>query len=139
MEDNMEKTEKVSVNMNIGTLSQIDILVDNGFYSNRSDFINQAVREALKDKQHNIQQEMDKYDKMNFIWFMGICRLDADELMKIKNNGNKKVVKGHGLLYIDEYLDDLAIETISKINVKGKVICSDRLKEYYNLNNKENK
>ena len=50
----MEKTEKVSVNMNIGTLSQIDILVDNGFYSNRSDFINQAVREALKDKQHNI-------------------------------------------------------------------------------------
>ena len=32
-------------NMIIGTLSQIDLLVDQGFYSNRSDLINQAVRE----------------------------------------------------------------------------------------------
>ena len=32
-------SEKVSVNMNVGTLSQIDLLVDLGYYSNRSDFI----------------------------------------------------------------------------------------------------
>ena len=40
-------TEKVSVNINTSTLSTIDLLVDNGYYSNRSDFINQAVRSEL--------------------------------------------------------------------------------------------
>ena len=44
-------SEKVSVNMNVGTLSQIDVLVDLGYYSNRSDFINQAVRQAIDQKQ----------------------------------------------------------------------------------------
>ena len=43
-------TEKVSVNMNIATLAQIDLLVDQGHYSNRSDFINEAVRQSLEQK-----------------------------------------------------------------------------------------
>ena len=60
----MENNEKVSVNMNIGTLSQIDLLVDQGFYSNRSDFINQAVREYLNQKQERINEEKEKYDKI---------------------------------------------------------------------------
>ena len=33
-------SEKVSVNINSSTLSSIDLLVDYGYYSNRSDFIN---------------------------------------------------------------------------------------------------
>ena len=44
-------TEKVSVNINTATLSTIDLLVDNGYYSNRSDFINQAVRAELRRQQ----------------------------------------------------------------------------------------
>ena len=40
-------TEKVSVNINTSTLAAIDLLVDNGHYFNRSDFINQALREAI--------------------------------------------------------------------------------------------
>ena len=43
--------EKVSVNINTATLSSIDLLVDNGYYSNRSDFINQAVRAELQRQQ----------------------------------------------------------------------------------------
>ena len=35
-------TEKVSVNINTTTLAAIDLLIDNGHYFNRSDFINQA-------------------------------------------------------------------------------------------------
>ena len=59
----MDNTEKVSVNINIGTLSQIDLLVDQGFFSNRSDFINQAVREYLNGKQEQIRAEEENYDK----------------------------------------------------------------------------
>ena len=42
--------EKVSVNINSSTLSEIDLLVDNGYSSNRSDFINHALRLALKEE-----------------------------------------------------------------------------------------
>lgn len=129
----IEKTEKISVNMNIGTVSQIDLLVDQGFYSNRSDFINQAVRESLNQKQGRIQEEQDKHDQLNFIWFLGICGLDAQELLKIKELNNTKIIKGYGLLYIDGSLDDLVLETISEIKVKGKVVCSERIKKHYGI------
>ena len=129
----MDKNEKVSVNMNIGTLSQIDLLVDQGFYSNRSDFINQAVRESLNQKQDRINAEKDKHDKKNFIWFLGVYRLQYTELIQIKNNGNSKRISGYGMLYIDERLDSLVMETISEIHVKGKVLCSKTIKEHYGL------
>lgn len=128
-----DKSEKVSVNMNIGTVSQIDLLVDQGFYSNRSDFINQAVRESLNQKQSRIREEQEKHDQWNFIWFLGICRLDAQELLKIKESNNTKVIKGYGILYIDKSLDDLVLETITQIKVKGKILCSDHVKKHYGL------
>ncbi len=129
----MENNEKVSVNMNIGTLSQIDLLVDQGFYSNRSDFINQAVREYLNQKQERINEEKEKYDKKNYIWFLGIYSLRSQELLQIKENGGTKRITGYGMLYIDERLDPLVRETISEIRVKGKILCSDALKEHYAL------
>ena len=129
----MDKNEKVSVNMNIGTLSQIDLLVDQGFYSNRSDFINQAVRESLNQKQDRINAEKDKHDKKNFIWFLGVYRLQYTELIQIKKNGNSKRISGYGMLCIDEGLDSLVLETISEIHVKGKVLCSKTIKERYGL------
>ena len=129
----MDNTEKVSVNINIGTLSQIDLLVDQGFYSNRSDFINQAVREYLNNKQDKIRAEEENYDKWNFIWFIGLRALLKNELEPVKNQGRRKEIRGYGMLLIDESLDDLVIETISSIHVKGKVKCSDRIKEHYQL------
>lgn len=127
----MSNTEKVSINMNIGTLSQIDLLVDQGYYSDRSDFINQSVREALNLKQEKIKAEEEHYDKWNFIWFVGVRIMNKNELEQTKKIGHKKTVKGYGWLVIDEALDDLVIETISSIHVKGKVKCSKRLQEYY--------
>ena len=129
----MDNTEKVSVNINIGTLSQIDLLVDQGFFSNRSDFINQAVREYLNGKQDQIRAEEENYDKYNFVWFIGLRGLTKSELELVKKQGHKKEIRGYGMLLIDESLDDLVIETISSINVRGKIKCSDRIREHYQL------
>ena len=129
----MDNTEKVSVNINIGTLSQIDLLVDQGFFSNRSDFINQAVREYLNGKQDQIRAEEENYDKYNFVWFIGLRGLQRSELELVKKQGHKKEIRGYGMLLIDESLDDLVIETISSINVRGKIRCSDRIREHYQL------
>ena len=129
----MDNTEKVSVNINIGTLSQIDLLVDQGFFSNRSDFINQAVREYLNGKQEQIRAEEENYDKYNFVWFIGLRGLTKSELELVKKQGHKKEIRGYGMLLVDESLDDLVIETISSINVRGKIKCSDRIRKHYQL------
>ena len=130
----MDTTEKVSVNMNVGTLSQIDLLIDQGYYSNRSDFINQAVRQVLDQKQPIIQQLSEQNRAQNKDWFIGICSsLTTDALLRAKRTGQKLSVRGYGLFFIDEKLDDLVIENVQEITVRGKILCSDRIKEHFGL------
>ncbi len=129
----METSEKVSVNMNIATLSQIDLLVDKGYYSNRSDFINQSVRQALNEKK-SVIEEMSKQQKdLDFRWFIGVMSLEKEELLKAKENKIKIKIKGYGLLGIDSELDDIVIENVESIAVKGKVMCSDRIKKHFKI------
>ena len=53
-------SEKVSVNINSSTLSNIDLLVDNGYYSNRCYFINHALRVALQQQQSTLDRIISK-------------------------------------------------------------------------------
>ena len=129
----METSEKLSVNMNIATVSQIDLLVDKGYYSNRSDFINQAVRQALDEKRSVIEETGRHQRELDFRWFIGIMMLDKEELLKAKATQNKLKIKGYGLLAINSELDDLVIENVEIISIKGKVICSDRIKKHFNI------
>lgn len=127
----METSEKVSVNMNIATISQIDLLVDSGYYSNRSDFINQAVRQALDAKKSVIDETSKRQNDLDYRWFIGVMSLDKEELLKAKENQHKIKIKGYGLLGISSELDDLAVENIESIAVKGKVVCSDRIRKHF--------
>ena len=129
----METSEKVSVNMNIATLSQIDLLVDKGYYSNRSDFINQAVRQALNEKSSVIEETSTQQNDLDFRWFIGVMSLEKEALLKAKENQIKMKIKGYGLLGIDSELDALVIENVESIAVKGKVICSDRIKTHFKI------
>ena len=43
----MTETEKITINISAVDLGRIDLLVDEGFYSNRSDFIRSAIRKEL--------------------------------------------------------------------------------------------
>lgn len=121
-------TEKVSVNMNVGTLSQIDLLVDLGYYSNRSDFINQAVRQVLDQKQTIIENESRRHQESNSDWFIGVYVFTKEQLLHAREEGKKITVRGYGLLIIGSDLDELAVEMIEKIDVKGRVVASDFVK-----------
>ena len=129
----METSEKVSVNMNIATLSQIDLLVDKGYYSNRSDFINQSVRQALNEKKSVIEETSKQQKDLDFWWFIGVMGLEREDLLKAKEKKKKIKIKGYGLLCIDGELDDIVIENVESVAVKGKVICSDRIKKHFNI------
>jgi len=42
-----EKTEKITINLGLVDLGQIDLLVQEGFYTNRTDFIRTAIRNQI--------------------------------------------------------------------------------------------
>ena len=129
----METTEKVSVNMNIATISQIDLLVDEGYFSNRSDFINQAVRQVLDQKTHIIENVRQRKSGTDSYWFIGISGLCADDLLKIKEKQMKIKISGYGLLILRDVPDALVLETVESIAVKGKIVCSDGVKAHFSL------
>ena len=135
---NEKFSEKVSVNINASTLSSIDLLVDNGYYSNRSDFINQALRESLQNHQNTIDRIIDKKTKFNDSgsnqWFIGVYGLEKQELDTAKKNGREIEINGYGVLVIDKDIDEESIfEVVRTIKVKGKVLCKKSIKEHYGL------
>ena len=131
-------SEKVSVNINTSTLSSIDLLVDNGYYSNRSDFINQALREGLQKHQNTldriIDQNTESYAEGPNHWFIGVYGIEKRDIEIAKNRGREFEIKGYGVLVIDEDIDDETLfEVVRTIKVKGKVVCKKSIKEHYGL------
>lgn len=141
-------TEKVSVNINSSTLSMIDLLVDNGYYSNRSDFINEAVRDEL-DKKSSIIDRIDNAErqkceksaasskeesKTQNDWFIGVSGFEKEYLEELKEKGIKESIKGYGVLVIGKDCpDELVFETVESIRVRGKVHCSQAIKDHYGI------
>jgi Arc/MetJ-type ribon-helix-helix transcriptional regulator len=135
---NENYSEKVSVNINTSTLSNIDILVDNGYYSNRSDFINQALREKLQKHQSTleriIEKQMEKGSNNPNRWFVGISSLGDYELKQAEEKGLSLTYTGYGILTIDKDMDEeLLFRVVKSITVKGKVISSQTIKDHYGL------
>ena len=136
--NNTNLSEKVSVNINTSTLSTIDLLVDNGYFSNRSDFINQALRESLQKHQNTIDRIIDKKTELNGSssseWFIGVYGLDKHYIDKIKNQGKEIEISGYGVLVIDKDIDeDTLFEVVSTIKIRGRVVCKKSIMEHYGL------
>lgn len=129
-------TEKVSVNINTSTLAAVDMLVDNGYYFNRSDFINQALREALQRNNPNIERCAQEAGKRLTAgeWFMGIRNLSLTEVEEILEQGRRITISGYGLLRIETDIPpEKLFRAVREIRVKGRVMCSLEEKEHYGL------
>lgn len=131
-------SEKVSVNINTSTLSQIDLLVDNGYYSNRSDFINQSLRASLQQQQSTldriIEQRAESSPGRKEQWFVGLFSLSAEDVEAMYRAGGGFTITGYGVLMIDEEADEEELfAAIDKIRVKGKVTCTRSVKERYGI------
>ncbi|MBR4080963.1 MAG: hypothetical protein IKK21_04170 [Clostridia bacterium] len=127
-------TEKVSVNMNVSTLSSIDLLVDEGYYSNRSDFINQAVREAVMRHQPTIEIIRANASMIRGLqWCLGLYNITPDMLKRISPD-DPITLRVYGLLTIDKDCDEnWLFACVKSITVRGKVIASDTVKAHYGL------
>ena len=135
---NENLTEKVSVNINTSTLSSIDLLVDNGYFSNRSDFINQALREGLQKHQKTLDRIIDNkitpgMDNPNQ-WFLGVYGLEKQVLEQAKASGKEMTITGYGVLVIGDDIDtEMLFQVVKSIKIKGKSICRKCIKEHYGL------
>lgn len=133
---NEKYSEKVSVNINTSTLSGIDLLVDNGYYSNRSDFINQALRELLQKHRGTLDRIIDKNMEKgaDSRWFAGVCSLEREDLEMAEAQGRTLAYTGYGVLAIGENVDEaLLFRVVRSIRLKGKAICSEAVKAHYGL------
>ena len=130
-------TEKVSVNINTATLSSIDLLVDNGHYSNRSDFINQAVRSELQRQQkvtERIIRQQEKAAEDEYGWFIGIFGITTKMIEDSFRKEESMDVQGYGLLIIHEGCDEEKLfQVVKSINVRGRVRASASIKKHYGL------
>ena len=54
----LEKTEKITINLGLVDLGQIDLLVQEGFYANRTDFIRSAIRTQLATRAAAVEQSV---------------------------------------------------------------------------------
>jgi Arc/MetJ-type ribon-helix-helix transcriptional regulator len=65
----MSETEKITINLGLVDLGQIDLLVQEGFYSNRTDFIRTAIRNQLRTHAEEVRQTVER----GRLWYSG-CR-----------------------------------------------------------------
>ena len=79
---NTPDTEKVSVNIGLVDLGQIDLLVEQGFYTNRTDFIRTAVRDLLHARGDIVQQQL-----KSRVMVLGVLSYGRAALEKLEQRG----------------------------------------------------
>jgi Arc/MetJ-type ribon-helix-helix transcriptional regulator len=107
--------EKITINLGYVDLGQIDLLVAESFYSNRTDFIRTAIRNQLSTHADALKQVVAR--KM---LVLGLQQFAAADLEAVRRAGEKLEIRVLGLASIaEDVTPELALETIGSITVLG--------------------
>lgn len=116
--------EKITVNLGCVDLGQIDLLVQEGFYANRSDFIRTATRNQLAVHGDSVRQAAARKTLS-----LGVLHVTESELLALKAAGETLDIRVLGLATIHPSVTpDLALATISSITVLGALHASAAVK-----------
>lgn len=114
------ESEKLTINLGYVDLGQVDLLVGEGFYANRSDFIRTAIRNQLSQHGEALRQVVAR--KM---LVLGLQHFSADDLRRVQQAGEKLQIRVLGLASIaTDVPPELAAETIASITVLGALHAS---------------
>jgi Arc/MetJ-type ribon-helix-helix transcriptional regulator len=118
------ESEKITINLGYVDLGQIDLLVREGFYSNRSDLIRTAIRNQLARHADDVKQTIVRQTLE-----IGLRRFSRADLETVRAAGEKLSIKVIGLTIIAEDVScDLASATIEAITVLGSLQASEAVK-----------
>ena len=116
----ISESEKLTINLGYVDLGQIDLLVAEGFYANRSDFIRTAIRNHLATHGDALRQVVAR--KM---LVLGLQQFSAADLTRVRAAGEKLQIRVLGLASIaPDVPAELAAETIESITVLGALHAS---------------
>jgi Arc/MetJ-type ribon-helix-helix transcriptional regulator len=121
----MPDSEKITINMNAVDLGKIDLLVQEGVYSNRTDFIRTAIRSQLEKHTFEIQQTVTRHSSV-----IGALIYDRTDLERRRAGGEKMSINIVGILNLaDDITPELAREVIEFIRVRGAFNASQAVKD----------
>lgn len=121
----MAETEKITINMSVVDLGKIDLLVEEGFYQNRTDFIRTAIRVQLDKHEPSVQSSV-----VRNTYGMGIFEYGRKDLEKIVDKGERRSFKVIGMLVLNNDIPpELADQAIESIRVRGVFRASEAVKE----------
>jgi Arc/MetJ-type ribon-helix-helix transcriptional regulator len=117
-------TEKVTINLGLVDLAQMDLLVEEGFYTNRTDFVRMAIRNQLQLHADAIRQTV---IRKRFV--TGMQRYSRAELEKTVANNEQLDIHVLGLATIDDDVTpELAQAAIASVHVLGAFLASNAVK-----------
>ncbi|QDO88637.1 CopG family transcriptional regulator [Ornithinimicrobium ciconiae] len=119
-----DKTEKITINLGLIDLGQIDLLVAEGFFSNRTDFIRTAIRTELSNRAQTLDQTVTRKTLV-----LGTRHLTRAELESLQEAGEQLEIRVLGLATIaSDVTPELALATISRVEVLGAFRASASVK-----------
>ncbi len=124
LRDRPPETEKITINLGYVDLGRVDLLVQEGFYSNRSDFIRTAIRNQLTSHSEQVARSIDRHTLD-----VGLRDYSVADLEAVRAAGETLHVKVVGLVRIaPDVTPELALATIGSMTVLGALQASPRVK-----------
>ena len=121
----MAETEKITINMSVVDLGKVDLLVQEGFYQNRTDFIRAAIRSRLDTHETVVQNSVVRNS-----YGMGIFDWSRKDLEESVAKGERLSFNVIGMLEIkDDVSPELADRAIESIRIRGTFRASAAVKE----------
>ena len=118
------ESEKITINLGYVDLGQVDLLVQEGFYSNRTDFIRTAIRNQLGSHGDVLKQTVARRSMV-----LGLQRYTRGDLERMRAAGEQVHIQVLGLATIDDDVPPaLASQTIASISVLGALRASPAVK-----------
>jgi Arc/MetJ-type ribon-helix-helix transcriptional regulator len=120
----MPDTEKITINMPAVDLGKIDLLVQEGIFTNRTDFIRTAIRSQIDKHNIEIQQSVERHS-----FGIGVISYSRSDLERYINKGEKVTITIIGLLHLhNDITPELALQAIESVQVRGIFKARDDVK-----------
>jgi Arc/MetJ-type ribon-helix-helix transcriptional regulator len=118
------ESEKITINLGYVDLGHIDLMVQEGFFSNRTDFIRTAIRNQLERHADAVKQAIAR-QKVE----LGLRHFSREDLETLRATGQMLHIRVLGLATIAaDVTPELARATIGSIAVLGALHASSAVK-----------
>lgn len=111
----VDKSEKITINVGLVDLGQIELLVSEGFFANRTDFIRTAIRRQLETRSSAVDRTVVRRELT-----LGTEHYSRHDLEELRDSGRMVELRVLGLASItDDVSPELALATIAAVEVLG--------------------